>query len=279
MNVTAVPAISTIQELGEGPMWDGRRLHWVDITSGRVFRWSPAVGEIESCELGGFVSAVLPGGNRLVITRQHTVEYLDWESGNTEILASIPDKDPTKRINDAKCDSRGRLWFGELSLRAEQHSQRLFCLEPDGTLHTVRTGVSLSNGIGWSPDDNNLYFIDSDTRTLEAISFDSVSGTLGTSVVTREFVNGVPDGLAVDSEGGVWVALWDGGRVERIDPASGDVVRTVTCPVSRPTSCCFVDRRLYITSARTDEPSSGGLFVAETGFSAPPAAAFGAVAR
>ncbi|HEX8102493.1 MAG TPA: SMP-30/gluconolactonase/LRE family protein, partial [Solirubrobacteraceae bacterium] len=155
--------------------------------------------------------------------------------------------------------------------------------DPDGRLHTVLTGVTLSNGLGWDPAGRRMYYIDSPTQRVDVLDFDPASGEIGER---RPFAvipeaDGTPDGLAVDDAGGVWVALFGGGEVRRFGP-DGSPTGRVEVPADNVTACCFAGRRLIVTTASVDvaperaarQPHAGGLFALEVPFSGPPARAF-----
>jgi sugar lactone lactonase YvrE len=158
------------------------------------------------------------------------------------------------------------------------HQGALYRYDPDGTLHTKLTGVSLSNGIGWSPDGRRMYYVDTMAQRVDVIDFDPDTGALHDRRpwVTIDDADGGPDGLTVDDEGGVWVALWGGSAVRRYRP-DGELDGVIELPVSQVTACCFAGERLIITTASrgVSEPGAGNLFVAEPGVSGPPAHRFG----
>ena len=171
-------------------------------------------------------------------------------------------------------DRRGRFWAGTLAPGA---TSSLYRLDPDLTVHTMETGITASNGIGWSPDNRTMYFTDTRRKTIYAYDFDAATGSIGNRrplIFTPE-EDGVPDGLTVDSEGFIWSARWGGWKVSRYDP-SGKLEREVRLPVQYPTSCAFGGDRLdelYVTSARTrvseeqihDQPFAGDLLRLRTG--------------
>ncbi|MEL6330290.1 MAG: SMP-30/gluconolactonase/LRE family protein [Planctomycetota bacterium] len=265
-------------ELGEGPVWHDGVLRWVDINRGDVYCWRSGDAAAQSTTVGGFVSAIIPrrrGG--CLLARQHEIQEFDESTGPGRVVARVPRADPRVRLNDAKCDPGGRLWFGELHLDGSSDACRLFSLDRSGSPRMMLEGVSLSNGLGWAADGASMFFVDSARGTLDRFRFDD--GEISERCLVRAFDDATPDGLAVDLEGGVWVALWDGGRVVRVDGISGELLGEVRVPVSRPTSCCFGGddlRTLYITSAlpeearRTSEPEAGCVFAARAGVAGVP---------
>ena len=277
--------------LGEAPVWlpDAKRLLWVDILAPAVHLSDPETGEDRVLPLDELVGAVLPrrdGG--FVATIGNAFRLLDLDRGVTSTLcAPEPDK-PGNRFNDAKCDRAGRLFAGTMAIDVRPGEGTLWRLDPDGRLTAVETGVHLSNGLGWSPDDRTFYFIDTGARTVFAYDYDLTTGAATSRRVfaTIPEADGRPDGLAVDSEGHVWIALWDGWGVVRYAP-DGRRTRFVSLPVPRPTSLAFGGeglRTLFVTSARVrlsaaqlaEAPLSGSVFAFDAGVAGTPVGVFGA---
>jgi sugar lactone lactonase YvrE len=246
--------------LGEGPVWDERRqcLWWIDILGGLVHRLNPATGAVNAIAAGHDVGALaLCDDGDLLIALPGQLVALDPETGRRVVLAPVAL--PGQRFNDGACDPRGRFWVGTLSYDRTPGAGALYRLAPGarlvsgGRLVPALTGVTVSNGIDWSPDGALMYYVDTETARIDVIDFGVAAGTLGTR---REFAaidpaDGVPDGLAVDAEGGIWLALFGGHRVIRLD-ADGRLDREIRLPVSHPTSVAFGGpdlTDLYVTSA------------------------------
>ncbi|MBW3536952.1 MAG: SMP-30/gluconolactonase/LRE family protein [Actinobacteria bacterium] len=268
--VTAAGAV-----LGEGPVWDDRYevLWWVDITGRRLHRFDVATGVDESRELPVEVGAVVPrtaGG--LVFAQPDGFAAFDWTGGPGEHFAAVEAKDRSTRMNDGKCDARGRFWAGTMAYDFAQGAGALYCLEADRTVRKALGDVTISNGLAWSSDASTMFYIDSAEATVDAFDFDIEAGTLAKrrSIVRVPEPDGIPDGMAIDSEGYLWVALFGGGAVHRYS-SDGRLDTVLTVPAPQVTSCAFAGpdlADLYITTAahgyteaeRADYPVAGALF-------------------
>lgn len=274
--------------LGEGPVWvdSAEALLWVDILAPAVHLSNPATHQTRTTKIGELVGAVVPrrrGG--YVAATQSGFRGLDLASGAMTEIATPPDM-TGRRFNDAKCDPAGRLWAGTLALDASPGQGVLYRLGADGVLTAMDRGFDVCNGMGWSPDATTFYLADSGARCIYAYDFESGEGAIDSRRVLVQFdvSEGAPDGLAIDAEGCLWVAMWDGWAVRRYRP-DGTHDRTVAMPVPRPTSCAFGGpdgRTLFITSARirlsatqlAASPQSGGVFALATDVAGAPVAAF-----
>ncbi|MCZ8522875.1 MULTISPECIES: SMP-30/gluconolactonase/LRE family protein [Paenibacillus] len=268
--------------LGEGPVWDHRSgsLVWVDIEDRRVHFYDPSPAEEHrTIQLEQRVGAAVPrtaGG--FVLAMQHGFYLMDSETGELEKLADPEEELAGNRFNDGKCDEAGRFWAGTMNMRGSEPTASLYCLEADGRLRSVLAGVTTSNGLGWSPDNKTMYYIDTPTKRVAAFDYDLASGELTGRriVVSYEGEKGSPDGMTVDSEGMLWIAEWGGWQVSRWNPATGERIGAVPVPAAQVTSCAFGGEaydELYITTARNwlsaeqlaEQPLAGGLFRARTG--------------
>ncbi|EGX57446.1 calcium-binding protein [Streptomyces zinciresistens K42] len=260
-------AVRAEAELGEGPTWDAAsgRLLWIDILGSRLHTYDPVSGRRSVRTAHQHLGAVKPrAGGGLVLNLRDGVGLLDPD-GAFRWLHHDPV--PGRRANDAAVAPDGSLWAGTMRYDEAPGGGTLSRITADGTAEVVLDDVTVSNGTGWSPDGSLLYYIDTPTRRIDV--FDHAEGR---AVDRRPLVGiedgaGFPDGLTVDAEGCVWVALWDGAAVRRYTP-DGVLDRVVTLPVPRVTACAFAGPGLgdlYITTARTGlaspHPLAGSLFV------------------
>jgi L-arabinonolactonase len=265
--------------LGEGPSWSSAEgvLYWIDIKRPAVFRFDPTRGQTGHWPLKRPVGFAAPAqAGRLVFGDADGLGFLDLSTGGVTRLAAPESHIPGNRFNDGKVDRSGRLWAGTMDDACKQPTGNLYRVDPDGSVHTMATGLICSNGLGWSPDNRTMYFTDSIVHTIWTYGFDAKTGALGERRVFAKVSGdeGVPDGLTVDSEGFVWSAMWDGWRVIRYAP-DGTIDRVVRMPVQRPSSCMFGGpdlKTLYITSACVElgwgalksGPLAGSLFAMES---------------
>lgn len=245
--------------LGEGPWWDAEAdiLYWVDSTGCAVYWARLGDGEVTALPTPsevGFVVKTSAGG---LLAGLRDGLYLHdgagWEprwQGDFDTSAV--------RVNDGKIDRQGRLWFGTIHEPETDPVAHLYRAD-SGPPQVQLDGVTVSNGLGWSPDSSKMYYADSATHTIRVFDYDSTTGEIHNGqVFATDTANADPDGLTVDSDGCVWSAKWQGGKVVRYTP-DGRVDREIEVPVSRPTSCMFVGsdlRTLAITSAAPDEPDT-----------------------
>jgi len=235
-----------IRELGaqiaEGPVWDHSTSTWlfVDITAGLVHRLTPDSGELVTFSVGQVVSAVLPTScGRLLLVSLHGLILCEADGSGQVAFGVRLESDPQVLLNDAKVDSRGRLWTGSRD-RERGARGHLFRVESDGRATTMLEGITVSNGLGWSPDDRSFYYVDSLTYAVRVFDYDAELGTIanGREFVTFDPDSGLPDGLSVDEDGGVWIAHFGTGTISRHEP-SGRLVAEHHFPVPNVTSLAF----------------------------------------
>jgi sugar lactone lactonase YvrE len=249
-------------EIGEGPIWDDRtgRLHWVDIRAGLIHRFSPADGSDLMLDVGqpvGSLGLGVAGG--LVLALRDGFGLAPAGADRPTQMIAVEKDIAGNRMNDGRCDAAGRFWAGTMSAAMDHvvGAGSLYRLDkPGDSFAAVRVfgGVTVANGIDWSPDGRLMYYIDSPTQRVDIFDFDPDAGTVSRR---RPFVeiamnDGLPDGMVVDAEGGVWVALFRAGRLRRYSPA-GAITHEVEVPVTLVTSAAFGGpdlADLYITTAR-----------------------------
>jgi sugar lactone lactonase YvrE len=266
--------------LGEGPCWDAvsQLLYWVDIVEKRVYVYDPAKQTKRMIQLELSPGTIVPrksGGVALAMDRGFYA--LDLETEELTLLADIPTEPVGNRFNDGKCDAAGRFWAGTMPLAGSEPDGSLYSLEQDHSVRHQLGGIRCSNGIAWNADNTVMYYIDSLTRQVEAFDFNLDTGEIGNrrSVIRIPEGEGLPDGMTIDSDGMLWVAQWDGHKVSRWNPHSGERLEEIPLPAARVTSCTFGGEQLdelYITTARNglsedalaETPHAGGLFKIKT---------------
>jgi sugar lactone lactonase YvrE len=240
-----------------------------------------ADGSVARHHLGTVLAALRPrarGGMVVALEREFALVDEDWSVRRLgEIWA-----DPRVRMNDGGCDPDGRFYCGSMAYASTAGRGSVYRLDPDGSSRAVLSGVTVSNGLAWSPDGSTAYYVDSGTRRVDAFDYDPERGWSGRRPAVKVDPSaGIPDGLAVDADGYLWVALHGGGAVHRYRPG-GHLDGRVELPVSQVTACTFggpgLDQ-LYITTSRLDmdpaaEPGAGALFRADVGVTGLPAATF-----
>jgi sugar lactone lactonase YvrE len=250
---------------GEGPVWSRRwgGLRWVDMLAGDVLSLG-ADGGVERRHVGDIAAAVRPragGGAVIGIERGFALESPD---GSVHALEEVW-SDRSVRMNEGGCDPDGRFYCGSMAYDQRQGAASLYRLDPDGTVHAVLDGLTVSNGLEWSPDGTLAYHNDTATYSIAVYDYERSAGLTGRRVFAE--LENRPDGLTVDEEGGVWVALSDGGAVRRYSP-DGRLDAVIELPVRKVTACTFGGDRLdelFITTSRegldpgADSPA-GALF-------------------
>lgn len=271
--------------LGEGPTWSSatQTLVWVDILQGMVHLSDEGGRRMHDYAIGQDVGAALPvdGGDLLLAVREGFVTMTP--DGGIEPLLPFLDDSESTRMNDAKCDPCGRAFAGSIEEGVAGPLGALYRLDDGLAATVVVDGVTVSNGLGWSPDATRMYYVDSPTRRVDSFAYDIHTGHLGKrdTLTTFDWTDVVPDGLCTDESGALWVALHGAGVVARITP-HGKLDTIVRVPSSLVTSCAFGGSdggTLFITSAtvglddaqRSAEPHAGALFSVRPGVIGPPA--------
>lgn len=293
--IPASPAAPAAAHHGEGPTWDGDRaeLLWVDIPEGLVRRalvtrdgaLEEHAAPMKGGDTVGFVVPAAAGGWLLGADGGFTHLTSD---GTARVLVDLPGEggrpeDGGTRMNDGACDRAGRFFAGTMAFDERPGAGALYRLDLDGTVTTVLDGLTISNGLGWSPDDRTVYLADSGPGLVWAFDYDLAAGAFSNQRVLLDFAHqdGVADGLTVDDDGCLWTALWGGGQVRRWSP-DGELLAVVELPVPQVSSCAFAgpERDLLVIStsaqgldeaARAAQPDAGLLFTARPGVTGPAA--------
>lgn len=261
-------------ELGEGPCWSPalNALLWVDLHAGVLHRLDLRDDSHREYLVGQPVSAIVPRSEGFLVALRDGIAELDDLGSTVHMVKSfLPDRS-LMRCNDAACDSRGRLWVGTMADDCSPGRGGVYRFTSEGDLVLMIPDTTIANGIGWSPEDDMMYFIDSAAKTIDRFAWNPDEGSIGRRSVfvdTAEWA-GMPDGMAVDADGCVWVAFFGGGAVRRFTPA-GRLDVAVTLPVTQVTSCAFGAGELdtlFITTGcrglnarqRQEQPQAGNLF-------------------
>lgn len=276
----ATPLVQLPSYLGEGPVWHSiqQLLYWVDIENGEVHALEPHTNRHRVWHVRKRVGAVVPAANgSLILALQGEIAQMDPNTGAVKKIAGLEADIPDNRCNDGKTDPAGRFWIGTMQVKCQPGKGSLYCIDRDFKVTKVLSGLTISNGMGWSLEEDCMYFIDSADHNVRRFKFDKDHPSLTEEKVILSFgdESESPDGMCVDGEGMLWIAFWGGYRVGRYDPHSGKHLGDVRVPVPLASSCCFGGKdlkTLYITTAREglsreqleEYPLSGSLFSCRT---------------
>lgn len=257
--------------LGESPLWhpDEQALYYCDIPGHRLHRLDPATGRLDTWAFDTDVACCAPArSGGLVLGMRDGLWRFDPASGKRSLIEAPPYDPTVERYNDGKCDPAGRFWCGTIYEPRDPALAALYCLGPHGEVSRRAGGVTVSNGLAWSPDGRTMYWSDTKAHRIDAMDFDPATGELSRRRTFAQFTpraegqalddyGGRPDGAAVDSQGNYWSAMFEGSRLLQLSP-SGEVLREVRLPVRCATMPCFGGadlRTLYITTARDKRPA------------------------
>ena len=273
--------IDSKSELGEGAVWNPKtgELLWINITGKILNFYKPETRNNKEMFTGQMIGTVVPTESGVVLVAlQNGIYQLNTETGTKKLIIDPEENLPNNRFNDGKCDPAGRFWAGTMSINDEKNAGALYRLDSDSSIHKMVENVSISNGIVWSLDNAKMYYIDTPTQKVLAYDYNNETGEIDNPKIAIEIPEemGFPDGMTIDAEGNVWVALWGGSAVSCWNPETGELLRTIEIPAKNITSCAFGDNdlgTLYITTARvatSDEelekfPYAGGVFKTRPG--------------
>ena len=260
--------------LGEGPVWDARTqtLYWIDILNKRIYTNADVL--LESDEIIGCLAPRKSGG--LTFTKRFSFWTFEVDPVRTAFLFSLTDEPLNNRFNDGKCDPRGRFLAGTMDMGETDPKGSLYLFDGK-SITKLFGGVTISNGLTWSPDHKTFYYIDTPTREVKAFDYDLETGAIANPRVAVRVPEslGWPDGMTSDMQGNLWIAMWGGAQVTKWDPTTGQLLERIPVPAKNVSSCVFGGKdmnELYLTSARVglDEatlnqyPLTGGVFRIET---------------
>lgn len=254
----AEPVLTVGAQLGEGPVWDDREraLYFVDILGQRVHAWEPGKGQSRSFATGCLVGAVgLRHDGGLVLACADHFALCHNDGSHSSAVEGFSLDGNVVRFNDGKVDPMGRFVAGTMDCLESSPYGNLYALWPDGGVHLQLEGVTISNGLDWSADGRSMYYIDTPRCLVEVFDYDLADGALSGRRPLVQVRGGFPDGMAIDQEGCLWVAIWDGGRVDRYTPG-GRLDMSVAVPEGgRVSSVAFGGEdmsTLFVTTAQKD---------------------------
>ncbi len=284
-----INVVSCRNTLGEGPLWNAKEqaIYWVDIDEKKIQRYFLNTKKYEVFDLPIKICLMAfrsQGG--MILGTENGLYFWDPKNRKLEFITHPETGKTEARFNDGKVDRKGRLWAGTMTFEGATSS--LYRLDHDLSVHQMETGLTISNGIGWSLDNKIMYLVDSNRYVIYAYDFNFDTGAISNR---RSFVQmseriGIPDGLTVDSEGCIWVAIYGGWKVMRYD-ADGKVIDQFEFPVSKPSSCMFGGKNLdelYVTTIseglsaedKLKQPMAGNLFMIKTNVKGLPEPSFAA---
>ncbi len=240
---------------GESPLWDLERecLWWIDIQGQRLLRHTPRTQVNQQYPLPSMPGLLAICSDGIVVGLEDGLWVFNANNKSINKISSLPNNLPNTRINDGKVDSYGRLWFGIMGKNAENGIGSLMCRNQDGEIVNVLSNITIPNSISFSIDSKTIYFSDSASKQLCSYEISEDKAQLNNKKIIKTYnQNEYPDGSCIDSEGGIWVAVVGGARIERLD-SSGMVTKIINLPVSRPTMPVFGGSNmdcLFITSQR-----------------------------
>ena len=263
-------------DLGEGPVWDHwqQQLIWVDFDNAKICRWRPGSQEYSFIRTPSEVMVAIPTDHgNLIAGMKKEIAIID--PGSCQIIKKVflEREFPYSRINDGKCDSRGRLWVSTMDSEARTGTGSLYKVNEDLSYEKMDTSFIIPNGLAWSDDNKIMFLIDSALRRVYQYEFDAETGSISNRKILASTPSGLglPDGMSIDTEGNLWIAFWKGACIGCVDSVSGELLKRIKTPFGVPTSCCFGGQNLdilFITSSRKYDSAenvrkfeyAGGLF-------------------
>lgn len=267
--------------LGEGALWDYKNkvLYWIDIEGKSLYIYNPTNKTNRIIEMPSRIGTVVPVDSTTVLSALEDGVYkTNIESGISELFVDMRKQLVDRRLNDGKCDPKGRFWVGSMHMQQKKGEAQLYTISPNSHLEMKIDSVTISNGIVWTADKTKMYYIDTPTSEIKSYNYDNSTGHISNAQLAVRIPDslGYPDGMTIDNEGMLWVGMWNGNAVLRFDPNTGKILQKIEVPAHNVTSCAFGGEELdilYITTARVDMskeelhsyPLSGSLFKVKTG--------------
>jgi sugar lactone lactonase YvrE len=278
---TAEQVTEALAYHGEGPVWDVHRgaIRWVDMLAGDVLTTDPASGQTSRLHVDTVAAAMRPrAGGGLVVGVERGFCLVDADESGPQQPVEVW-TDTTVRMNDGGCDPQGRFYCGSMAYDQAPGRGSLYRLDPNGDVRRVLDDATISNGIAWSHDGASVYYVDTPTQRVDVFDFDADTGELSgrRPVVQVDPEQGAPDGMTLDAEGGIWVALYGGGAVHRYSP-EGKLDEVIELEPRKVTACTFGGEgfdELFITTSRENlpddaDPTAGALFRCSPGVTGVP---------
>lgn len=270
----AQPIASIKTQLGEGPLWHDNAVYWVDILAKKIYRHFPKDNKTEEMQLDQYIGALAPrskGG--FVLALKNGFYFLDKFKGSPTPINNPESDKSNNRFNDGKCDAKGRFWAGTMSLNNSPNQGALYILDENCRVLKKYSPATISNGICWSSDNQYMYYIDTPTHQILRFDFDLETGEIKNPrpAITIDQKNGNPDGMTIDDNDCLWIALWGGSAVVCYDPKTAELLHKIDVPANQVTSCAFGGPNLdelYITTA------TEGLFKTKPGVKGLPTNSF-----
>jgi sugar lactone lactonase YvrE len=260
---------------GEGPIFWQDHLYYVDIEGHALIRLNPQNGEEKIWDMGERIGAVVPCqlGDLLCAGDSGIYRFNPLDGSKISLADPEAEKRPDNRFNDGKCDPGGRFWAGTISTVKKTGDASLYQLDESGSLKRMIPGVTNSNGICWDQEKKLMYYIDTPTQKVTVYDYDLANGKIENSRTAVDFtkfgIEGSPDGMTMDVEGMLWVAMCHGGAVLQINPDTGELLRKVLLPCVETTACTFGGNRLdrlFVTTGihkTLEEAGAGHVFVVD----------------
>jgi sugar lactone lactonase YvrE len=284
-------ALEIDAQLGEGAFWNHTtgELFWVDILEKKLYRYHPESQTNVGYDMPSYIGTVVPQTDSTAVVALTDGIYIkNMNNGSLTLLSNIEADQPNTRFNDGKADPKGNLWVGSMDLEEKNPNSKLYRVSPQGEAEIMLDSITISNGLVWNQKADTFYYIDTPTLKVRAFDYNADTQTISkprTAVLVPEPL-GFPDGMAIDADDKIWVALWNGNAVVRFDPLTGEVLQKIEVPAHNVTSCAFGGPDLdilYITTASIDMteeehrtyPLAGSIFKVIPGVKGVPTATFG----